>query len=165
MSTRVNRWARATAVAALVAFAPIATTGCFGSFELTKRVYRFNQDVDPDKWVQWIVFLVLMVFPYGLAGLIDTVFANSVEFWTGENPVLTAGRTSTAYGPDGALARATFNADGSVDLHLLEANGTAHDIRFVREGESLAARDADGKLLARVIDVNGRPSLVEGELR
>ncbi len=71
----------------LVAFL-FATAGCFGGFNLTRNVYKFNQNVSPNKWLQELVFLALVIVPvYGIASFIDAVFLNSIEFWTGENPV------------------------------------------------------------------------------
>lgn len=160
---RIKAWARATAVLSLAAFLPLATTGCFGKFQLTRKVYTFNKDVDPDKWIQWFTFLVLSIVPvYGVAFLVDVVFANSVEFWTGENPIqASAGSTRVAYGPNGEFVRATLRADGSIELLAIDAKGIEYELTVVREGDSLAARDADGKLVARVAERDGRPALVE----
>ena len=162
-----NRWLRGTAIVALAAFLPLATAGCFGKFRLVKKTYKFNQEVSPDKWIQWFVFLVITIIPiYGLALVIDALFANSVEFWTGENPIM-AGHpvTRTALGPNGELATATFRASGVVDLVVTETDGTVHTLQFVREGETLAARSPDGTLLARVGDLGGHPTIIEGSLR
>ena len=153
---------RIIATVALAAFLPLATVGCFGSFELTRKVYKFNKEIDPDKWIQEFTFLVISIIPiYGIAGLIDVLFANSVEFWTGENPITSdAGETRTLYGANGEIVRATFQKDGSVDLTVIESSGSTHAITVVQEGETLAARDTDGNLLARVVDVDGRPAVV-----
>ncbi len=146
----------------LAAFIPMATVGCFGKFQLVKKVYKYNQDMSPDKWVQWFGFLVANIIPiYGLATAIDALFANSVEFWTGENPIMTQSEVRrVAQGANGELAIATFRAAGIVDLELVEADGTAHALTLVREDAAVAAYDADGKLLGRVGDVNGVPGLL-----
>lgn len=71
----------------LVAFL-FTTSGCFGGFNLTRNVWQFNRDVSPNKWVQELVFLGLVIVPvYAIASIIDAIFINSIEFWTGENPV------------------------------------------------------------------------------
>ncbi len=78
----------------LVAFV-FTTSGCFGGFNLTRKVWNFNKNVSPNKWVQELVFLALVIIPvYGFASLIDAIFINSIEFWTGENPV-TVGKEPT----------------------------------------------------------------------
>ena len=146
----------------LAAFIPMATVGCFGKFQLTKKVYKYNQDMSPDKWIQWFGFLVMSIIPiYGLAVAVDAVFANSIEFWTGENPIMAdTGVRRVAQGANGELAIATFRAHGIVDLQLVEADGTEHALTLVREDEAIAAYDADGKLLGRVGDVNGVTGLL-----
>jgi hypothetical protein len=82
---------RRAAILSLVAVSLVGTTGCIGSFQLTRKLYTFNTSASPDKWVQELVFLGLNVVPvYGLAIAADALFANAVEFWTGTNPVVSA---------------------------------------------------------------------------
>jgi Domain of unknown function (DUF3332) len=79
---------RRAAVLTLTAGALVGTSGCFGSFNLTRKVYAFNKTVSKDKFVQELVFLGLNVVPiYGIASFVDAVVANTVEFWTGKNPI------------------------------------------------------------------------------
>ena len=79
---------RRAAVLSLATAATLGTSACFGSFNLTRKLYGFNKDVSKDKFVRELVFLGLNIVPiYGVAGLIDAVVANTVEFWTGTNPV------------------------------------------------------------------------------
>ncbi|MEN8160610.1 MAG: DUF3332 family protein, partial [Myxococcota bacterium] len=96
-------WRRAVAVALLAVFVPMASA-CFGSFQLTRKVYRFNKSVSQDKWIRWLVFLAANIIPiYAFSTFIDVVFANSVEFWTGSNPVARI-EPQTVVGPNGELA-------------------------------------------------------------
>jgi hypothetical protein len=158
---RTINFRRATVVLALAGLLPVATTGCFGKFQLIRKTYQFNKDIDPDKWVQWFAFLVMSIIPiYGIAALIDLVFANSVEFWTGENPI-TADTTQTVYGENGEVATTTFHPDGTADLVITDAQGRVHSLTLVREAQSVAARDAEGRLLARVGDLDGQPALID----
>ena len=61
--------------------------GCFGKFQLTRNLYSWNKDVG-NKWAQEVVFLLLAVLPvYEVVGIMDIVFFNTLEFWTGENPL------------------------------------------------------------------------------
>ena len=62
--------------------------GCFGSFVLTQRVYHWNQTVDPNKFAKWELFVATIIVPiYPSATIFDVIFTNSVEFWSGRNPV------------------------------------------------------------------------------
>ncbi len=65
----------------------ISLSGCFGNFALTRKAYQFNQNVG-DKWVQQIVFWLMNFVPvYNAAAALDVVLFNTIEFWTGSNPV------------------------------------------------------------------------------
>ena len=63
-------------------------SGCYGPFNLTRRLYRWNGQASNEKWGKEIVFLVLALTPvYSLTTLADAIVFNSLEFWTGNNPV------------------------------------------------------------------------------
>jgi hypothetical protein len=63
-------------------------TGCTGSFALTRKVWEFHRGME-NKWVDELVFLVCAILPvYSIATLVDAVIINSIEFWSGENPVM-----------------------------------------------------------------------------
>jgi hypothetical protein len=84
---RLTRFRR-TAVLSLTAIALLGTSGCFGSFNVTRKLWGWNKSVSDEKFVRELVFLGLNVVPvYSIAGFIDVVVTNSIEFWTGKNPV------------------------------------------------------------------------------
>jgi len=93
-----------------VAALSVVTTGCFGSFQATRKLYNWNKGVG-DKWTQEFVYLVVggLVPVYGLAGLLDAVVLNSIEFWTGKNP-MTASATKT-WEQDGKRVVQTLRTD------------------------------------------------------
>jgi hypothetical protein len=65
----------------------ILMSGCYGPFNLTKRVYAWNGEFEGD-WAQEGMFLVLAILPvYGFAMLGDALIFNSIEFWGGDNPI------------------------------------------------------------------------------
>jgi hypothetical protein len=159
---RSRLWQRVLSAALIAAFVPIATGGCFGRFSLTRKVYDFNREIHKDKWIRWFAFLVMVIIPvYEIATLIDALIANSLEFWTGRNPISAdSGQERWAFGPNGTVGSTRVLADGRLELSVWEKNGRLHELWLSREGDSLAARDAQGRLLGRVADVNGAPRLV-----
>ncbi len=164
---KVCGWLRRfAAVLVLVCFIPAASTACYGKFQLVRKVYRVNADIDPDKWVRWFAFIVLSVVPiYALALIIDLVFANSVEFWTGSNPILgDAGTRTVVNGPNGESLTLIWAGAGAIDVTLESAGHKPTQFRLVTESVALSAWDRDGRLLALVRDVAGRPALVGGSL-
>jgi len=60
---------------------------CIGSFSLTSKVYHWNRGVG-NKFVQEVVFLAANIIPvYSITLLADGIILNTIEFWTGSNPI------------------------------------------------------------------------------
>src|SRR5688500_7596485 len=75
-----------------VCFLSLHVSGCFGKFSLTRAMWDFNKNISGNKFVQWAVFLVMVIVPvYGIGTLVDALVINSIEFWTGSNPISSAG--------------------------------------------------------------------------
>lgn len=65
----------------------LAQAGCYGSFTMTKKLHTWNGGVG-DKFVNALVFVGLNIVPvYELAILADGLVLNTLEFWTGDNPM------------------------------------------------------------------------------
>jgi hypothetical protein len=61
--------------------------GCYGKFALTRKLYTWNGSLG-DKWINSLATFAMVVIPvYGAAGFVDYVILNTIEFWTGKNPV------------------------------------------------------------------------------
>lgn len=64
-----------------------AQSSCIGSFKLANKVHKWNQGLG-NKFVNELVFLVFIVVPvYEISLLIDGLILNTLEFWTGSNPM------------------------------------------------------------------------------
>lgn len=67
--------------------ATLFLSSCLGSFGLTNKCYDWNQSIG-GKWVNELVFLALNIIPvYDICVLADAIIFNSIEFWTGNNPI------------------------------------------------------------------------------
>lgn len=87
----MKRFQKLILMATLASFLLMSMFGCYGSFAFTKKVYEFNGSVSGDKFVNNLVFWLLSVVPiYGFAGFADVVVLNTIEFWTGSNPMAMA---------------------------------------------------------------------------
>ncbi|MBI3996953.1 MAG: DUF3332 family protein [Candidatus Omnitrophica bacterium] len=65
----------------------LGVSGCYGPFHLTRRLHAWNGHAG-SKWEQEFLFLLLVWAPvYGFTSLADALLFNSLEFWTGNNPV------------------------------------------------------------------------------
>ncbi|MGA3051582.1 MAG: DUF3332 domain-containing protein [Chitinispirillaceae bacterium] len=78
-------------IAAVVA-SSIALSGCIGSFTLTNKVYSWNEKATDNKYVNSAILWVLLIVPvYDVTLFVDFVGLNTIEFWTGKNPVAFTG--------------------------------------------------------------------------
>lgn len=157
----VGSWRRVVAATVLLGFVPLAS-GCFGSFQLTRKAYQFNKSVSTNKWVRWLVFVALGGPLYGITTTIDILFANSLEFWTGNNPISARLEPQSVVGPDGEVATLTPIENGA-RLVLTEPSGAVHTVTLLREADgTIAAYDADGHLRGRLAGLaSGDPQLVD----
>lgn len=78
---------------ATVMLSTVVTSGCFGSFPLTRKLHNYNKTFSKDKFVQELFFFAtaFIVPVYSVAGLIDVVILNSQEFWTGKSSMSSSG--------------------------------------------------------------------------
>jgi len=125
-----------TTVLSLILAGAILLQGCYGSFVLTKKLYRWNGQVG-EKWAQEFVFLGMNIIPiYGLAALADAIFANLVEFWSGKNPV------ALKVIKDGdKMAVMKQNADGTITYNGWEGRELKSDLRLVPSNDGLLVYD------------------------
>ena len=144
-------WRRSVAIAVLIGFLPL-TSACFGGFNLTRKVYKFNRSVSPDKWIRWLMFLALTIVPiYEFATLIDLLFANSVEFWTGSNPITAKLEPQSVVGPNGEVA-SLIPIENGARVVVTERTGAVHELTLLRgQPGVVAAYDAEGTLVSRLI--------------
>lgn len=71
----------------LIACYSLVQTGCIGSFSLTNKVLDFNREIG-SKFANEAVFLAFLIIPvYSVTTLVDALVLNTIEFWTGDNPV------------------------------------------------------------------------------
>lgn len=96
-------------------------TSCIGTFTLTHKLLGWNQNIG-DKIVNEIVFLACNVVPvYPIAMLADAVVLNTIEFWTGSNPMASSKKV----------------VDGKDGRYLVECDGKGYDITDEKSGEKV----------------------------
>jgi hypothetical protein len=158
---------RRTVALTLAAITLVTTSGCFGSFNATRKMWTFNRDASKDKFVRELLFLGMNVVPvYGIAAFVDVIGANAVEFWTGKNPIEMASRTRI----DGktSVESVVTEKDG---LRAMEVKGFENDhlawtttMNAVRGTDLMEFKTvfATGRIVSRVIAVDraGNPYLI-----
>jgi len=119
----------------------VSTTGCWGSFTLTKKVYDFNKGWG-NKWVSWIVFLLGGEAVLGVSMLVDTFILNSWEFWF--NSKLISYHETDA---EGNSVTAVKMEDGSLYMRLDAKTGESQELVLQRDEDIVRILDAKGNLL------------------
>ncbi len=68
-------------------------SSCIGQFALTNKVLGWNNQVG-NKFVNEVVFICFWILPvYEVTALADILVINSIEFWSGSNPMTASSRT------------------------------------------------------------------------
>ncbi|VGO23447.1 DUF3332 family protein [Pontiella sulfatireligans] len=66
----------------------LMSTGCMGHMGLTQKVKKGNLSITENRYGREGVFLGFQIFwVYRVSTLLDLIVFNSVEFWSGENPL------------------------------------------------------------------------------
>ena len=100
-------------------------SSCIGSFALTNKLLSWNRQVG-NKFVNEVVFFAFWILPvYEVSCLADVVVLNSIEFWSGTNPV--AQGKSIIEGQDG---RYIVDCDGKGYTITSENDGTSVRLDF-----------------------------------
>ncbi len=140
-----------TLFASLIMVASLGT-GCIGNFALSGKVRTFNLETTDNRWGRELLFVVLYVIPvYPFAGAIDMIIVNSIEFWTGTNPINgSASVTPVAQWTtdDGTQITMKHLDDESIDVTLVTASGEEQFLNLTRNEDGVIARDAEGRMLA-----------------
>ncbi|MFQ5654799.1 MAG: DUF3332 family protein [Planctomycetota bacterium] len=155
---RSSSFCKFVCVAMLVGILPVAMTGCFGSMSAFHKVHQFNKDVSEEKWIQELVFVVLG-WAYPVAWSLDAIIFNTIEFWTGENP-LSAGETRVIEGPNGEQASVTMREDGLVDVTVTNTDGSEQQLTLEHGCHEVTAYDCHGKKAAVAKHKDGKVKLV-----
>jgi hypothetical protein len=154
MAMRGNRFGKGIAMV-LVAAVGALSAGCFGKFQLTRKLYDINQSID-EKYIRsaatWI-----FVIPYAVTGLLDFVVFNVIEFWTGENPVAEA-KVTKVYAQGNGRTVLTLSRDGSATVAVIERYEGEEPVSTLRvrddgAGKVTAVEMAAGKKVREVVAV------------
>jgi hypothetical protein len=73
---------------AACALSTVALTSCLGSNNLHDSIQNWNAEFSDQDWLNEAIFIGFMIVPvYPFAYLGDSVIFNTIEYWTGENPI------------------------------------------------------------------------------
>ena len=114
-------------------------TSCMGQFALCKNLYAWNEQIS-NKFVNELVFVAFWILPvYEVCGLADVLVLNSIEFWSGDNPMTASARTI-----DTDSGRYLVKCDGKGYDITLEATGQSYRLDFAADSQTWSLQ-YDGK--------------------
>lgn len=94
------------------------SSSCIGKFALTSKVMAWNKQVG-SKFINEVVFFAFWLLPvYEVTALADMIVINSIEFWSGNNPVLASERV----------------IEGESGRYLVKCDGKGYDIISENDG-------------------------------
>ena len=105
-------------------------SSCVGSFGLFNRLSSWNQSIG-SKFVNELVFLAFNIVPvYGVSYLADALVINSIEFWSGSNPMANVGDVKKVKGENGNYLVKTLENGYSITK---EGETTAMELVYDKE--------------------------------
>ena len=97
-------------------------SSCIGSFSLSNKLLSWNKQVS-NKFVNEMVFFAFWILPvYEVSALADLLVLNSIEFWSGTNPV---------------AANGSMRVKGNDGNYLVKADSKGYTIKSETDGSSV----------------------------
>jgi hypothetical protein len=142
-----------------------------GSWGLFNKYADWQTHMTSNKFVNAVVGFVLGAVCYPVSSLVDALVLNTIEFWTGDNPLASTG-TQSVIGSDGRhyIVKATkkgyevksedgvvtyFNHDSKTDSWSITQNGVTRElVRFNADG-TVSATLPSGSQMTVSRDVAG----------
>lgn len=149
------------ALAALL-LGSVSMTSCIGSFALTNRVLNWNKQVG-SKFVNELVFFAFWVLPvYEVTSLADLLVINSIEFWSGNNPV-----SASTKAIDTDNGRYLVDCDGKGYTITFQPTGESYRLDFDMDTQtwSLDFKGESYPLMTMIDDSHVRMTMPDGEMR
>jgi hypothetical protein len=160
-------------VAACLMAGALLYSSCIGSFSLFNSYAKWQCNMTNSKFVNAIVGFVLMPIVGSVTWIIDWVVLNTIEFWSGTNPMqANIGKTQKVLGGDGCYYAVTttkngyevkapsgevsyFTYDKKTDAWTLTQNGETRELfRFNQDG-TITTVVANGEQLTVTPDEAG----------
>lgn len=92
----------------------------YGTVCSRKKLYAWNEQIS-NKFVNELVFVAFWILPvYEVCGLADVLVINSIEFWSGDNP----------------MTASTKKIETDHGRYLVKCDGKGYDITFEPTGET-----------------------------
>lgn len=151
-------------VSALLLAATLLTSSCVGSFSLFNRVAKWNTHATSSKFLNEIIFILISP-AYAVCAVADVLVLNTIEFWSGSNPLAQkVGTVQKVTGKDGLIYAVktlrngyevtspngevvSFIYDKKTNSWSQEQNGKKVEIFRFNDDGTIQARLSDGETI------------------
>ena len=141
--------------AALLLAGTLVTTSCIGSFALFNQLAEWNKTATDSKIVNGILGFVLLPTAYPICAFIDTFVLNTIEFWSGDNPLASnIGKTRNVVGKDGRMYAVKTLQDG---YEITSPDGDVMKLVYDKQNDSWS--QVSGKDVRELFRFNGKGSI------
>lgn len=128
-----------TVAVAITIAASLGLSSCIGSFALTNKLLAWNNTIS-NKFVNELVFFAFCLVPvYEVSALADLLVINSIEFWSGANPVACGTKVI-----DGNNGRYLVDCDGKGYTITSETDGSVVRLNFDADDQAWNVELPDG---------------------
>ena len=125
-------------------------TSCIGSFQLTNNLLNWNKNID-NKFVNELVFVAFLILPvYEVSALADILVINSIEFWSGSNPITKGSYSMT--GSDGIEYNIKVDKKGYTIVNKFDNTKVRLDFEPIKKEWSYTAKDGERVVFMTFID-------------
>ena len=156
---------------ALLLAATIMFSSCIGSFQLTNKMKKINENIG-EKWVNELVFAACCIIPvYQVCLFVDAIVFNSIEFWTGKKALANTGEKKIVKNSEGQNVEITamengYNlTDGISSMNLVfdedtqiwsaEYNNQTRDLIKIVDDNNAQLFLMDGNVMDVTLDAEG----------
>lgn len=159
-------------VSAVLLAATLLTSSCVGSFALFNKLAGWNKQATDNKFLNELIFILISP-AYAVCTFADVLVINSIEFWTGSNPMAQrVGETQEITGKDGKLYAVTtlrngykvkspdgevikFKYDKKTNSWSKEEKGKIEELFRINDDGTIQARLQDGRSITITPDAAG----------
>lgn len=152
--------------------AGLVTSSCVGSFAMFNKLASWNKNATDSKFLNELIFIVISP-AYAFAGMADVLVLNTIEFWSGDNPMANRiGKTVNVKGDDGLIYAVktlkdgyditspegkfySFRYDKATDSWSMETEGQAREIFRFNEDGTIKATLPNGNQMDLTLDAAG----------
>ena len=108
-------------------------SSCIGSFTLFNKFAKWETQMTSNKYVNAIVGFIITPFVGSVCLLGDALLFNTIEFWSGSNPIADIGKTRTIMGQDGRYYAVTTLKDG---YEIKAPTGEVTNLKYNKKNNS-----------------------------